>query len=559
MAVEGSVVVSPVNDCVDGLVVGLPAKEVHRRARHARCVLGRAQGALAFWLLEIDERKLYQEFGCSSTYHYAARYLDLEPHTVSEVLRTGRLLAGLPLLAESYRKGELHPSKAREITRVATAETQEFWLQAALKSTARDIERMVAFTPKGGLPPVDGISRGQAEGPPPQATPPTAVFENQSDVGTGVNCAAPRRIPASSGEEAVRDEIAESGCAQKGQGSPPWDSGAGLNPGEGASPDSGGGPAQIDGHVKYHEKVFIDLTAEEMAIISDALEKARKQSGLKGRAALFTHIARTFLNGSSGEDSSQSRPPYQIVIHHNPLSNISWVETPQGTRVVPQSVFEQASCDADIIDLEDEPAAPEADGSAQAALRQEGSRTESAADVNDAARTRGVRSYGSMTPDQVNAAYQFMKAAHSRNKPAMNKDDEHEHDHGHSCEGECSKSRLRRRNGRLRRIISPALRRKVLNRDGNRCRICGSTYCLEFHHIVPLASGGLNVLGNILVCCRSCHSRIHAGKLSLEGIIQQIQPPTSPPLETRGRKRGLKMQSGDGEQAPARSVREEIN
>ena len=52
---------------------GLPAQEVHRRAQHARRTLGMAQGALNFWLLEIDERKLFQEFGCSSTFHNFAR------------------------------------------------------------------------------------------------------------------------------------------------------------------------------------------------------------------------------------------------------------------------------------------------------------------------------------------------------------------------------------------------------------------------------------------------------------------------------------------------------
>jgi hypothetical protein len=170
MAVEGSVVISDVcevsdvlgvpdvpdgDERIDGLVGGLPAKEVHRRALRASRVLGKAQGALLLWILEIDERKLHRELGCSSTYHYASRHLDLEPHSVAEAIRTGKALAGLLLLAEAYRTGELSPSKAREITRVAAAETQQFWLQAARSCTTRDIEKMVAFTPKGGLPPVD--------------------------------------------------------------------------------------------------------------------------------------------------------------------------------------------------------------------------------------------------------------------------------------------------------------------------------------------------------------------------------------------------------------------
>jgi hypothetical protein len=60
----------------------------------------------------------YRELGCSSAYYHASRHLDLEAHTVAEAIRTGKALAGLLLLAEAYRTGELSPSKAREITRV---------------------------------------------------------------------------------------------------------------------------------------------------------------------------------------------------------------------------------------------------------------------------------------------------------------------------------------------------------------------------------------------------------------------------------------------------------
>ena len=41
------------------------------------------------------------------------------------------------------------------------------------------------------------------------------------------------------------------------------------------------------------------------------------------------------------------------------------------------------------------------------------------------------------------------------------------------------------------------------------CQNCGGTNDLEIHHIVPLISGGNNVIGNLARLCGSCHGRIH--------------------------------------------------
>ena len=48
----------------------------------------------------------------------------------------------------------------------------------------------------------------------------------------------------------------------------------------------------------YVEKMVIELSAEQAAIIHDALNSARKESGAKDRASLLAHIARNFLDGA---------------------------------------------------------------------------------------------------------------------------------------------------------------------------------------------------------------------------------------------------------------------
>ena len=47
---------------------------------------------------------------------------------------------------------------------------------------------------------------------------------------------------------------------------------------------------------------------------------------------------------------------------------------------------------------------------------------------------------------------------------------------------------------------------------GVKCRNCGSTKSIEYHHIIPLVFGGKDVLSNIVPICSDCHALIHFGK-----------------------------------------------
>ncbi len=57
-------------------------------------------------------------------------------------------------------------------------------------------------------------------------------------------------------------------------------------------------------------------------------------------------------------------------------------------------------------------------------------------------------------------------------------------------------------------------RRKVRQRDGNQCQICGDTpaspYCqLQVHHIRTRAEGGADELDNLATLCDLCHAVCH--------------------------------------------------
>jgi len=68
---------------------------------------------------------------------------------------------------------------------------------------------------------------------------------------------------------------------------------------------------------------------------------------------------------------------------------------------------------------------------------------------------------------------------------------------------------------RARQDISPATRRKVLQRDQFRCRVpgCRSYTNIDIHHIVHREHGGTNELSNLLSTCESHHLAHHEGTL----------------------------------------------
>lgn len=62
----------------------------------------------------------------------------------------------------------------------------------------------------------------------------------------------------------------------------------------------------------------------------------------------------------------------------------------------------------------------------------------------------------------------------------------------------------------------------------NKCEIdtCEETECLHLHHIIPRTDPETsNNLFNLCIVCPNCHSKIHAGKLKILGIIPSTKLP----------------------------------
>jgi 5-methylcytosine-specific restriction endonuclease McrA len=104
--------------------------------------LDAATARLLTLIREFDARGGWNT-GFRSCAHWLSWRVGLEPGTARERVRVARALGTLPRLAEALARGELSYAKVRELTRVATPETEERLLAVGRAGTASRVERIV--------------------------------------------------------------------------------------------------------------------------------------------------------------------------------------------------------------------------------------------------------------------------------------------------------------------------------------------------------------------------------------------------------------------------------
>ena len=55
--------------------------------------------------------------------------------------------------------------------------------------------------------------------------------------------------------------------------------------------------------------------------------------------------------------------------------------------------------------------------------------------------------------------------------------------------------------------ITQAVKKKVWERDEQRCIICGSPNAMPNAHYIPRSKGGLGIEQNIVTLCQNCHHK----------------------------------------------------
>ena len=127
------------------------------RSVHARLVkIAGSRGALdaseAELLVVAEEIQIWRAYGQPTLAAYLELMLGYGPHACNERLRVARELGELPQLHAALAAGRLHFSAVRELTRVATRETEDAWIAEATGKTVRQVEQAVAGHIKGDLP-----------------------------------------------------------------------------------------------------------------------------------------------------------------------------------------------------------------------------------------------------------------------------------------------------------------------------------------------------------------------------------------------------------------------
>ena len=130
---------------------------VHRKLKRivkARGALDREEAAA---LREAQALRLWRRHGYNSLVEYMEVELGYTPRAALDRLRVAKAIEELPRIGEALSQGDLSFSAARELTRVATGETEQAWLDASAELNVRQVEELVSGHAVGDVPadPID--------------------------------------------------------------------------------------------------------------------------------------------------------------------------------------------------------------------------------------------------------------------------------------------------------------------------------------------------------------------------------------------------------------------
>jgi HNH endonuclease len=125
------------------------AHEALSRLARRRAVMDADEGRCLLAAVRVGAH-LHLGFGTFA--EYVERLFGYSPRSTYEKLRVAEALEGLPALALALEEGALSWSALRELTRVASAETERAWLALSRGKTVRQLQNVVAGARPGDGP-----------------------------------------------------------------------------------------------------------------------------------------------------------------------------------------------------------------------------------------------------------------------------------------------------------------------------------------------------------------------------------------------------------------------
>lgn len=126
-------------------------REMDERLKRLVREMRTTEAELARTLLEMKRRRYHHCLGYSRIQDYACEELRMGRGKAKELVELAEKLEKLPKIRQAFEAGEVDWTKCRTVSRVATAETEEHWLEEALALSSRGLELAVARA-KGETP-----------------------------------------------------------------------------------------------------------------------------------------------------------------------------------------------------------------------------------------------------------------------------------------------------------------------------------------------------------------------------------------------------------------------
>ena len=125
---------------------------VHRKLKRIVKARGSLDAQEAQALREAQRLRLWRHLGHASLIEYMELEMGYTPRAAVERLRVAKAIEELPVIAEALTLGDLSFSAAKELTRVATPETETQWVAAATECNVRQVEDLVSGRTRGDTP-----------------------------------------------------------------------------------------------------------------------------------------------------------------------------------------------------------------------------------------------------------------------------------------------------------------------------------------------------------------------------------------------------------------------
>ena len=130
----------------------LDAAVLHRCIRQAVVSERKAIRIIALGLAEMKRTKLFQQLGYVGIVDYGREEFGFARSKTWQLARVGAQLPRFPLLDEALKTGALGWTKARIVASVATTNTEQAWVETALKTNCRKLEDMAWRASPGADP-----------------------------------------------------------------------------------------------------------------------------------------------------------------------------------------------------------------------------------------------------------------------------------------------------------------------------------------------------------------------------------------------------------------------